>query len=90
VPEWLVVGGGGYVPYLLSRIFVCRDYKEAIAFIVTLSDIAEAQGHHPDFTLSEYKRLEISLTTHAAKGLTINDFVLATLIDAAWAARKAT
>ena len=42
--------------------------------------IAEAEGHHPDLHLS-YGSLRVDLWTHAAHGLTENDFILASKID---------
>jgi len=82
-PEWLPDEGG----QAISRTFVCRDHRHAIAFIVAIAEIAESQDHHPDHRLAKYKRVTFTLTTHAAKGLTINDFVMAKLIDEAWAKR---
>ncbi|MFH0739326.1 MAG: 4a-hydroxytetrahydrobiopterin dehydratase [Candidatus Omnitrophota bacterium] len=41
---------------------------------------AQGQGHHPHIGLG-YAKLKITLTTHAAGGLTDNDFILAGMID---------
>jgi 4a-hydroxytetrahydrobiopterin dehydratase len=49
-------------------------------FLDLISVIAEDQGHHPVFTLS-YNKVKITLTTHAAAGLTENDFIMARIID---------
>jgi len=38
------------------------------------------EGHHPTQVLS-YRKVKITLTTHAAGGLTENDFILANIID---------
>jgi 4a-hydroxytetrahydrobiopterin dehydratase len=51
-----------------------------MALAVRIGYIAEAEGHHPDLHV-HWGRLVIDLTTHAAKGLTRNDFVLAAKID---------
>ena len=45
-----------------------------------VSVIAEEQGHHPNLTVI-YNRVKITLTTHAAGGLTENDFIMAKIID---------
>jgi 4a-hydroxytetrahydrobiopterin dehydratase len=42
--------------------------------------VAESEGHHPDIELG-WGRAVFSLTTHAASGLTRNDFVMAAKID---------
>ena len=51
--------------------------------------VAEAEGHHPDIELG-WGRAQFDLTTHAASGLTRNDFVMAAKIDRAGAARGVT
>jgi 4a-hydroxytetrahydrobiopterin dehydratase len=48
---------------------------------VQIAAIAEEEGHHPDLRLHSYKFLEVTLTTHAIKGLSENDFILAAKID---------
>jgi thiol peroxidase len=75
VPEWGLTENGK-----ISRSFRFRNFKEAKSFLDILSSVAEEQGHHPSFDLS-FNRLEVVLTTHAAKGLTENDFIMARLID---------
>ena len=57
-----------------------KDFIEAKYFLDLVSVIAEEQGHHPTFTLI-YNKLKITLTTHAAGGLTENDFIMAKIID---------
>ena len=51
-----------------------------MACAVRIGFVAEIEGHHPDLHV-HWGRLVIDLTTHAAKGLTRNDFVLAAKID---------
>jgi 4a-hydroxytetrahydrobiopterin dehydratase len=53
-----------------------------VELVNRIAPIAEAEGHHPDLLLS-YGSLTIWLTTHAAGGLTDNDFILAARIDKA-------
>ena len=64
----------------LHREIVFRDFSRAMAFLNRLAEIAEAEGHHPDFCCS-YGRVTLDLTTHAIKGLSENDFILAAKID---------
>ncbi len=56
------------------------DFVEAIAFVNSLVEPAEALGHHPDITIS-YNRVTLRLTTHDADGLTDLDFQLAEQIS---------
>lgn len=64
----------------LSKEFKFKEHEEARYFLDLVSIIADEQGHHPTMTLS-YNKLKISLTTHAAGGLTENDFIMARIID---------
>jgi 4a-hydroxytetrahydrobiopterin dehydratase len=64
----------------LRREFSFADFKDAFGFVARAALIAEAEGHHPDIELG-WGRAAFQLTTHAASGLTRNDFVLAAKID---------
>lgn len=64
----------------ITKDFKFKDFVEAKYFLDLVSVIAEEQGHHPGFTLV-YNKLKIALTTHAAGGLTENDFIMARIID---------
>lgn len=67
----------------IVKEFKFKDFVEAKYFLDLVSVIAEEQGHHPSLTLI-YNKLKITLTTHAAGGLTDNDFIMAKIIDEAW------
>lgn len=64
----------------IERMFKFKDFKEAMAFVNEVADIAEEQGHHPEMEIS-YNKVEIELTTHAIGGLSVNDFILASKIE---------
>jgi len=64
----------------LVKKFKFKDFSEAKYFLDLVAFIAEEQRHHPNFAL-DYNRLKITLTTHAAGGLTENDFIMAKVID---------
>lgn len=40
------------------------------------------EGHHPDLHIESWNRLRVEVWTHSSKGLTENDFILASKIDA--------
>lgn len=64
----------------LRRTFHFGDFRGAMAFLNRVADEAEAQGHHPDFSV-HYRRVDMEIWTHAVGGLTENDFILAARID---------
>jgi thiol peroxidase len=63
----------------LVKEFTFKDFVEAKYFVDLVSLLAEEQGHHPTMTIS-YNKVRITLTTHAASGLTENDFIMARFI----------
>ena len=73
---WEIVGGHEK----LRRRVKTSDFGESMSIAVRIGFIAEAEGHHPDLHV-HWGRLVVDVTTHAAKGLTRNDFVLAAKID---------
>lgn len=67
-------------PRKISRSFKFKDFIEAMKFVNRVADIAEGEQHHPDIAVS-YNKVRIEIWTHAANGLTENDFILAAKIN---------
>jgi 4a-hydroxytetrahydrobiopterin dehydratase len=65
----------------IVKTFELADFVGSVEFIRMMVDPAEEMGHHPDLTVS-WNKVGVSITTHAAGGLTANDFELAKRIDA--------
>ena len=76
-PHWHADGNKA-----LSRSFMFKNFKEALAFVNQVGAVAEAEGHHPDLNLFDYKNVLVTLSTHAIGGLSENDFIMAAKIDA--------
>lgn len=74
--SWTLSGDARWI----SKDLTFKDFKEALAFVDKVGAIAEAEGHHPDIQLS-WGKVSIELTTHAIKGLSENDFIVAAKID---------
>jgi 4a-hydroxytetrahydrobiopterin dehydratase len=64
----------------LFKRFKFKDYTQTMAFVNNVAGLAQNMNHHPDILVS-FKHVEISLTTHDVKGLSIFDFILAAKID---------
>ena len=66
-----------------ARVLEVRlaDFAAALGALNALAEIAEEENHHPDLTISDYRCLTVSLTTHDVGGLTANDFVVARRAD---------
>ncbi|MEM1379868.1 MAG: 4a-hydroxytetrahydrobiopterin dehydratase [Pseudomonadota bacterium] len=57
------------------------DFKEAWGFMSKVALFAEQHDHHPEW-FNVYNRVEITLTTHDAGGLSDRDVAMAGFIDA--------
>jgi 4a-hydroxytetrahydrobiopterin dehydratase len=75
VPEWEREGN-----QKLRRTFEFPNFRDAFGFVARAALVAEAEFHHPDIELG-WGRAAFELTTHAASGLTRNDFVMAAKLD---------
>lgn len=64
----------------ISKEFKFKDFVEAKYFLDMVSEVAQAQSHHPAMDIV-YNKIKITLTTHSAGGLTENDFIMARIID---------
>ena len=64
----------------LIRRFRFKDFREAMVFVNRVADLAESEGHHPDIYIS-WNRVRLELTTHAIKGLSENDFIIASKVN---------
>jgi 4a-hydroxytetrahydrobiopterin dehydratase len=65
----------------LRRVDTLPDFRRALRWINRVGMLAEEHGHHPDFHLTGWNRVELVLWTHSANGLTEADFALARAID---------
>jgi 4a-hydroxytetrahydrobiopterin dehydratase len=77
VPEWHAMDDD----HAIYREYVTKNFMAAVDFINKVAKIAEQEQHHPDIHLTGYKNLKIVLSTHAVKGLSENDFILAAKIN---------
>ncbi len=76
INQWVLVDD-----VAIEKTLKFTDFKEVMAFVNKVADIAEKEGHHPNIYIFDYKKVKITLTTHAIKGLSENDFILASKID---------
>lgn len=65
----------------LLKSYTFSDFREALAFVNRIGQLAEEQGHHPDICFG-WGRADITIFTHKIDGLSTSDFILAAKIDA--------
>jgi len=75
--HWTVVDG-----HHLEGTFDFDDFVGALEFTNRVGEIAEAEEHHPEITLT-WGKATVRIWTHSIDGLSENDFILAARIDAA-------
>jgi len=76
LPEWKLVEGRDAI----TRAFRFKDFSEAWGFMARVALLAEAQDHHPEW-FNVWNRVDITLSTHDAGGLSERDIRLASAID---------
>ncbi|WP_336407707.1 4a-hydroxytetrahydrobiopterin dehydratase [Gilvibacter sediminis] len=74
LPDW------NYEDGFLKTQITCADFKEAFALMTRIAFEAEALNHHPNWD-NVYNRINISLQTHDAGGITDYDLQLAQKIN---------
>ena len=74
IPAWCIKNGHLY------REFKFKKFLDTMKFLNAVAEIAENEGHHPDFCV-HFRLVEMEIWTHAINSLTENDFILAGKID---------
>ena len=81
-----VAGLSGWAPVegrdAITKTFTFKNFNEAFGFMSRAALKAEAMNHHPEW-FNVWNRVEVTLSTHDAGGLTDLDIELATFMDAA-------
>jgi len=65
----------------IERKVEVRDFRAALRLVNLVGEAAERENHHPDLAITGWNKVTFRLSTHDARGLTGNDFVLAREID---------
>lgn len=65
----------------ITRHFKFKNFKQALAFVNALGELAEKEFHHPDIALG-WGYATVTYMTHSIDGLHINDFIMAARTDA--------
>jgi 4a-hydroxytetrahydrobiopterin dehydratase len=75
-PDWTLQDDA----HRIERAFRFRNFREALAFVQQVGELAESEGHHPDISFG-WGYATVSLRTKKIKGLHENDFIMAAKID---------
>jgi len=75
--EWHDVPGRDAI----QRRFAFADFNEAFAFMTRVALLAEKMDHHPEWS-NVYNKVDVTLSTHDAGGVTEKDIAMATAMEA--------
>ena len=75
---WSIVQGRSAI----LKSFKFKSFGQAFGFMAEMALIAEKMDHHPEW-FNVYSRVDVTLTTHSAGGVTDLDIKLAKAMDAA-------
>ncbi|TAK46854.1 MAG: 4a-hydroxytetrahydrobiopterin dehydratase [Xanthobacteraceae bacterium] len=64
----------------IARTFTFGDFNEAFGFMTRAALVAEKNDHHPEW-FNVYRRVEVTLSTHEAGGVTERDIALAAAMN---------
>jgi 4a-hydroxytetrahydrobiopterin dehydratase len=73
---WKAVGGRAAI----AKKFEFKDFNRAFAFMTRTALLAEKMDHHPEW-FNVYNKIEVTLSTHDAGGVTQNDLEMAAAMD---------
>ena len=77
LPDWTLRADGKAI----SRTFKFEDFNAAFGFMTRVALYADKHDHHPEWS-NVYNKVEITLTTHDADGLSARDAAMARAIAA--------
>ena len=78
VDGWTIEEAEGHLR--LAKVFKFKGFMPGVELVNRIAPVAEADKHHPDLLVT-FGAVTVWLWTHAAGGITQNDFILAAKID---------
>ncbi|KAG4068623.1 hypothetical protein HA402_002314 [Bradysia odoriphaga] len=73
---WTLVNGRDAI----YKEFIFKDFNEAFGVMARVGLLAEQMNHHPEW-FNVYNKLQVTLSTHDASGLTTRDIKMANFIE---------
>lgn len=64
----------------IRKVFQFKDFNEAFAFMSRVALMAEKMDHHPEW-FNVYNKVDVTLATHVADGVTMRDIKLAHFLN---------
>ena len=64
----------------ITKKFEFKDFDQAFGFMATVALVAQKMNHHPEW-FNVYNKVDVTLSTHDAGGVTELDTIMAEAMD---------
>ena len=65
----------------IRKTFTTKGFPQTLGLTTAIGALCQQHDHHPDYLTLKYSSVEVSFSTHSAKGITQKDFDIAKDID---------
>jgi len=72
---WEVAGSS------IVKNFKTKGFPQTMGLVTSIGALCQQHDHHPDYLTMKYSSVEVSFSTHSAKGITQKDIDIAKDID---------
>jgi len=61
----------------LRKSFKTKGFPQTMGLVTAIGALCQQHDHHPDYLTMKYSDVEVSFSTHSAKGITMKDIDIA-------------
>ena len=61
----------------IIKTFKTKGFPQTMGLVTAIGAFCQQHDHHPDYLTMKYSSIEVSFSTHTAKGITIKDIKIA-------------
>lgn len=61
----------------IIKTFTTKGFPQTMGLATAIGVICQQHDHHPDYLTMKYASVEVSFSTHTAKGITLKDIKVA-------------
>lgn len=65
----------------IVKTFKTKGFPQTMGLVTAIGAFCQQHDHHPDYLTMKYSSVEVSFSTHSAKGITKKDIDIAKDID---------
>ena len=61
----------------IRKSFKTKGFPQTMGLVTAIGALCQQHDHHPDYMTMKYSDVEVSFSTHSAKGITMKDIDIA-------------